>query len=126
MGRDHFRYTFQEHFKGNRWVLYVNGNHVHNVDPFMRSHKEMREHLANADLMQTVYDEGNIRVYAIPLIEYESKYEIFYTVNGVDFYCWSEEHFNVKTDSGTGNRLTELYKYISEEELEKWSEESWE
>ncbi|MCH5268099.1 MAG: hypothetical protein J1E62_07120 [Lachnospiraceae bacterium] len=130
-GEDIFNYIYREQYSdGKRWELYINENYAFYVEPFEGlSYKEMREHLENVDLIKTICDEGNIRVYAIPFVEYESKYEILYTVNGIDFYRWNENVTEVaksnKYATEAQNRLTELYKYVSEEELEKWSKESW-
>ena len=127
-GKDSFRYLYSENFThGKRWYLYINGNFTtYRFYPFEGfSSEKMKEHLSNSKLIKTVFDERNIRVYGVPLVEYESKYEIIYTVNDEDFYCWIKDVSNADKDSGAEKRLKELYKYVSEEELEKISEETW-
>ncbi|MCH5252378.1 MAG: hypothetical protein J1F22_05335 [Lachnospiraceae bacterium] len=124
-GQDSFRYTHEEHFKGNRWNLYVNEKYTYAITPWL-SKEEMRAYLSDVNLIKTIYDEGNVRVYSLPLGEYQSQYDIIYTINGVDFYCWDKDILNIETDNEVKNRLTELYKYIPESELAKQLGEGWE
>ncbi|MBO5073650.1 MAG: hypothetical protein J6C32_11875 [Eubacterium sp.] len=68
IGKDKFRYTYWEAFSGNKWDLFVNDHYVSFVEPFEGlSKKEMKEHLANEQLMRrisvyTVYPGHNMKV----------------------------------------------------------------
>lgn len=92
----------------------------------------MKKHLEKAELINTVFDEGKVRVCGVPIYEYESSYELVYTLDGKKFYCWSEDASYADAEYDTPHseeckkRLKKLYKYISEKEMKKASEESWE
>lgn len=117
-------------FGGRTWYLYINGEYTgYRFDPFEAvPDKEFKEHLEKAELIKTILDEGDVRVYALPLVQYESKYKVFYTVDGKKFYEWKEDSYNGQWEEiqEVQERLDKLYQYTSEEELKKVSEETWE
>ena len=124
---DSFQYKFREGFKGAEWKLFVNEQYVSYVTPFEGySQKEMKEHLANEKLIKCLYDEENIRIYCLPWRQYESKYEIIYTLDGSEFYSLSYDVERYKEKSETKQRLDQLYEKYPKEELKKRAEESWE
>lgn len=128
IGKDTFRYTFWELFTGNEWRLYVNDSYVTYVTPFMdfMTKKEMREHLSRQELIKCVYDKGNIRIYSLPLVEYESKNVIIYTLNGSQFYSFSDDIKQYKEEPEIKQRLDKLYEIYPKKELKNREQESWE
>ena len=128
IGKDTFRYTYWEAFSGNKWDLFVNEQYVTYVTPFMgfMTKKEMREHLSRQELIKCLYDEGNIRIYSLPLVEYESKNVIIYTLNGSEFYSFSDDIENYTGEPELKQRLNQLYEKYPYDELIKREQESWE
>ncbi|MCI8955670.1 MAG: hypothetical protein HFG29_01625 [Eubacterium sp.] len=125
IGTYDFKYKYQERFSGNIWKLFCNDKEVCSFEPFEGlAYEEMKEHLTRKELVKEIYCIEKIRVYALPLIQYERKYEIIYTLDGVNFYCWNNDM--AYTDSDIKQRLSELYKHISEEVLKKVCNQSWE
>jgi hypothetical protein len=128
IGKDKFRYTYWELFTGNKWKLYVNEHYVTYVTPFesCSSKKEMKEHLSNKQLIKCLYDEGNTRIYSLPLKEYESKNVIIYTLNGSKFYSFSDDIEKYTGEPELKQRLNQLYEKYPYAELIKREQESWE
>lgn len=136
MEKDDLEYIYSENFPdGKTWRLYINDDYTgERIAPFEDwTHMKMRKHLSNKKLIKTIIDVGDVRVYALPLYQYESKYEFFYTVDGKEFFEWNKEDIlYIEEETGgenfqeTKQRLEKLYQYISEDELKKVSEESWE
>lgn len=129
-----FGYTFEKRFiGGNRWKLAINKKYAYSFVPFEGLTKEeMKKHLTNIELIKVLVDNGNVDVFALPLEEYESKYIIIYTINGEKYSNWEEDVSYIEEYS-EGEYLKEikqnleiLYKYISENQLKKISEETWE
>lgn len=120
------QYKYKEQFSGNQWYLYIDEKCVSTFEPFESySVDEMKEHLKNKSLIKTVYNnESDICVYAFPLIQYQKKYKIIYTINKKDYYCWNDDVKN-KDDKEINKRLTQLYKYVKIETINKVSNESW-
>lgn len=126
IGKDSYRYSYWDGFKDNRWDLFINDNYVSFVVPFEGlSKKEMKEHLANEQLIKCLFDEGNIRIYGLPWVQYESKYKIIYTIDGEKFYSYSDDIEEYKEDPEIKQRLDQLYGKYPKEELEKREQESW-
>lgn len=126
IGKDKFRYTYWEAFSGNKWDLFVNDRYVSFVEPFEGlSKKEMKEHLANEQLIKCLFDEGNIRIYGLPWVQYGSKYKFIYTIDGEKFYSYSDDIEEYKEDPEIKQRLDQLYGKYPKEELEKREQESW-
>ena len=127
IGKDTFRYTFWELFSGNEWRAYVNDNYVSFVEPFEGlSKKEMKEHLANEQLIKCLFDEGNTRIYSLPWTQYESKYKIIYTIDGERFYSFDYDAERYKKNTEIKQRLDKLYEKYPKKELKKRELESWE
>lgn len=134
-GQYSFEYRYYESYNdGKRWYLDINGEYTgQRLYPFDDwTHEKMRKHLSNEKLIKILVDEGNVGVCALPLYQYESKYEILYTVDGKNFFEWDEDDIHIEEEikdedyQVTKKRLQKLYQYISEDELKKVSEESWE
>ena len=126
IGKDSFQYIFKEDFHGNEWELYVNEEYICSFMPFEAySRKEMEKHLANKELVKCLFDEGDIRVYNLPLIQYGSKYIRIYTVDGMKFYSYSDDYGQYDKDSEAKLRLDKLYEKYPKEELKKREQESW-
>lgn len=128
IGKDKFCYTYWEAFSGNKWDLFVNEQYVTYVTPFMgfMTKKEMREHLSRQELIKCLYAEGNIRIYSLPLVEYESKNVIIYTLNGSKFYSFSDDIVEYTGEPELKQRLNQLYEKYPYAELIKREQESWE
>lgn len=125
--KDTFEYEFIEAFSGNEWDLYVNEYYVYSISPFEGcSEKEMERHLSNGQKIKCFYDKENIRIYGLPLEQYKSKYEIIYTVNGLEFHSLKEDIKKYKEDIAIEQRLDQLYEKYPKEELKKREQESWE
>lgn len=121
-----FQYEYQERFSGNIWKLYYNNKIVCYFEPFEGvTYEEMKFHLMEKKLEKKIYTKENIRVYALPLFQYQSKYKIIYTVDGAKFNCWNDDMQCVDEKEAVKKRLSQLYQYISEDALKKASEESW-
>lgn len=129
-----FQYTYVENFtEGNSWSLYINDNYAYSIYTFTGySIKDMKEHLTRPKLIRILVNEGKIQAYALPLEEYESKYTILYTVDGENYWNWAKDVSDIENYGEdeyvkqAKQDLAKLYEYISEDELKKISEETWE
>lgn len=86
-------------------------------------------HLTDTKLIKILVNEKEVHVCAVPLNNYNKTYDIFYTVDGNDYHYWNDENLYIDEYENAAeikNRLSRLYQYISEDELKKVSEESWE
>lgn len=125
IGKDTFRYTFSEAFSGNEWKLYVNDHYVSYVDPFIGySKKEMRDYLANEQIIKCSYDKDGLRVYSIPSREYYNRCEYIYTFDGLEFYSFSDDIKQYKENPVVKQRLDKLYEKYPMEESKKREEET--
>lgn len=128
---DSFRYTYvEDYLDGNRWDLYINGNFAYSTDTFEGYEiKDMKEHLTKTELIKILVDKGKVSVYALALDSYLNTYDIIYTLDGIKYHHWNQEIIDIneyEEVEGMKNRLAKLYEYISEDELKKISEETWE
>jgi hypothetical protein len=114
---DTFNFTFNESFSGNAWDLTMNNSRycVVSLTPY-KAKKEMKEILKSPQIIQAVFIENDVRIYAILLSEYHN-YTIIYTLNGTNFYCWNKEINLVKPDAEATARLAELYGFVPYEEI---------
>ena len=128
-----FRYTYVEDFlDGNRWDLYINNNFACSIDTFEGYDiKDMKEHLTRTELIRILVNKGEVCVYALPLEQYLCKHMILYTVDGERYWNWAQDVSDIEKYGEdeyvkqTKQYLEKLYKYISEDELKKISEETW-
>ena len=127
VGKDIFHYIFKEDFHGNEWELYVNEDYICSVTPFEAySQKEMRKHLANKELIKCLFEEGDIRMYNLPLKQYGNRYIRIYTVDGKKFYSYSDDYAQYDSDPDAKQRLDKLYEKYPKDEIKKRAEETWE
>ncbi|MBO5073651.1 MAG: hypothetical protein J6C32_11880 [Eubacterium sp.] len=127
IGKDSYQYTYWDGFKDNRWDLFINDNYVSFVVPFEGfSKKEMKEHLANEQLIKCLFDEENIRIYGLPWVQYGSKYKFIYTIDAKKFYSYSDDYAQYDSDPDAKQRLDKLYEKYPKDEIKKRAEETWE
>lgn len=149
-GKDIFSYRYYESFSGNRWDLYINDNKVYSYSPWA-DEEEMKKYLEeDANAAKTLVEKESVKVYAIVSDTDENQYCIIYSVDGEEYSDWKEDVDYIKKASEedyfkeikqkkeksyeyeknlfkkTKRNLKKLYEYISEDELKKVSEESWE